>query len=77
MNDSLPLPLVFEFLVTAQQSEASMRCSLQGVYWLQVGEDMLMLKDTDRKQRVMEWPYKLLRRYGKDKVSMEQVNLFL
>ncbi|XP_026790426.2 docking protein 2 [Pangasianodon hypophthalmus] len=60
---------VFEFLVTVQQSEASVRCSLQGAYWLQVGEDMFMLKDTDSKQRVMEWPYKLLRRYGRDKTT--------
>ncbi|MCJ8730296.1 hypothetical protein PDJAM_G00182700 [Pangasius djambal] len=60
---------VFEFLVTVQQSEASVRCSLQGAYWLQVGEDTFMLKDTDSKQRVMEWPYKLLRRYGRDKTT--------
>lgn len=64
----MPLPSVFEFPVTVQQSEASVRCSLQGAYWLQVGEDTLMLKNTESKQKVMEWPYKLLRRYGGDKV---------
>lgn len=69
---SLPLSSVSEFPVTVQQSEASVRCSLQGAYWLQVGEDMLVLKDIDSKQRVLEWPYKLLRRYGRDKVSKEQ-----
>lgn len=68
---------MFEFPVTLQQSEASVRCSLQGAYWLQVGEDMLILKDTDSKQRVMEWPYKLLRRYGKDKVRKKQADVFL
>ncbi|KAF5900672.1 docking protein 2-like, partial [Clarias magur] len=60
---------VFEFLVTVQQSEASVRCSLQGLYWLQVGEETFMLKDTESKHGVMEWPYKLLRRYGRDKVT--------
>ncbi|KAI5107780.1 docking protein 2 [Silurus meridionalis] len=60
---------VFEFLVTVEQSEASVRCSLQGVYCLQVGEEMLMLKDTDSKKKVMEWPYKLLRRYGRDNIT--------
>ncbi|XP_017318395.1 docking protein 2 [Ictalurus punctatus] len=60
---------VFEFPVTVQQTEASVRCNLQGTYWLQIGEDMLMLKGTDSKQRVMEWPYKLLRRYGGDKMT--------
>ncbi|KAG7333799.1 hypothetical protein KOW79_002206 [Hemibagrus wyckioides] len=61
---------VFEFPVTVQQSEASLRCSLQGAYCLQVGEDMLILKDTDSKQRVMSWPYKLLRRFGRDKITL-------
>ncbi|XP_027001598.2 docking protein 1 [Tachysurus fulvidraco] len=60
---------VFDFPVTVQPSEASVRCSLLGAYWLQVGEDMLILKDTDSKQRVMAWPYKLLRRYGRDKIT--------
>lgn len=64
----MPLPSVFEFPVIVQQAEASVRCRLQGAYWLQVGKDMLILKDTESKQRVMEWPYKLLRRYGGDKV---------
>lgn len=74
LNINFLLPSVFEFLVTVQQSEASVRCNLQGLYWLQVGEEMFMLKDTESKHGVMEWPYKLLRRYGRDKVSKEQVD---
>ncbi|XP_066536051.1 docking protein 1 [Hoplias malabaricus] len=58
---------VFEFWVTVQQSEASVRCGLKGSYWLQVGENSLIIKDNETRQRVMEWPYKLLRRYGRDK----------
>ncbi|XP_036430928.1 docking protein 2 [Colossoma macropomum] len=58
---------VFEFWVTVQQLEASARCGLKGAYWLQAGEDALILKDKESRQSIMEWPYKLLRRYGRDK----------
>ncbi|KAI4884923.1 hypothetical protein NFI96_013212, partial [Prochilodus magdalenae] len=58
---------VFEFRVTLQQSEASMRCCLMGAYWLQAGEETLILKDIESRLSIMEWPYKLLRRYGGDK----------
>uniref|UniRef100_A0A671RWQ1 Docking protein 2-like n=1 Tax=Sinocyclocheilus anshuiensis TaxID=1608454 RepID=A0A671RWQ1_9TELE len=49
-------------------NEASVRCGLKGQYWLQAGEDMLVLQDLETRRTVMEWPYKLLRRYGRDKM---------
>ncbi|KAG9275641.1 docking protein 2-like [Astyanax mexicanus] len=58
---------VFDFWVTLQQSEAAVRCGLQGAYWLQTGEESLIIQDTESRQRVIEWQYKLLRRYGGDK----------
>ncbi|XP_026856235.2 docking protein 3 [Electrophorus electricus] len=61
---------VFEFRVTVQQSEASARCGLWGEFWLQPSEDSLVLKDVDSRQVIMGWPYKLLRRYGRDKVML-------
>ncbi|KAK1791907.1 hypothetical protein P4O66_013883, partial [Electrophorus voltai] len=61
---------VFEFRVTVQQSEASARCGLWGEFWLQPSEDSLVLKDIDSRQVIMGWPYKLLRRYGRDKVML-------
>lgn len=57
------------------QNEASVRCGLKGQYWLQAGEDMLVLQDLETRRTVMEWPYKLLRRYGRDKVSRKILNV--
>lgn len=50
-------------------NEAATRCGLQGAYWLQVGTEALRLKDIKTKNIFREWPYKLLRRYGTDKVN--------
>lgn len=60
---------VAEFQVVVQMSEAATRCNLQGSYWLQVDSEEMRLKDVWKKNVVREWPYKLLRRYGADKVS--------
>ncbi|XP_016375531.1 docking protein 2-like [Sinocyclocheilus rhinocerous] len=57
-----------DFKVVVLQNEASVRCGLKGQYWLQAGEDMLVLQDLETRRTVMEWPYKLLRRYGRDKM---------
>eukprot|EP00066_Takifugu_rubripes_P006983 XP_003972160.1 PREDICTED: docking protein 3-like isoform X1 [Takifugu rubripes] len=56
-----------EFLVSVQKTDAATRCDLQGAYWLQVGLEALLLRDTQKKSVVREWPYEMLRRYGKDK----------
>lgn len=60
---------VSEFLVVVQKTDAATRCDLQGAYWLQVGQEALLLKETQKKSVVREWPYEMLRRYGKDKVN--------
>ncbi|XP_030291353.1 docking protein 1 isoform X3 [Sparus aurata] len=44
--------------------------TFQGSYWLQVGPESLLLKDIQKKNIVREWPYELLRRYGKDKLAL-------
>ncbi|XP_059407590.1 docking protein 2-like [Carassius carassius] len=56
------------FKVVVLQNEVSVRCGLRGQYWLQVGEDRLVLQDLETRRTVMEWPHKLLRRYGRDKM---------
>ncbi|XP_072319703.1 docking protein 1-like isoform X2 [Eucyclogobius newberryi] len=58
-----------DFRVTLQKTDAAARCGLQGTYWLKVDREALLLKDT-LMITVQEWPYELLRRYGKDKVSL-------
>lgn len=59
---------VNEFLVTVQRTEASERCGLSGNYWLRANMDNLILKDPKTKKDLLIWPYKLLRRYGRDRV---------
>ncbi|XP_076150976.1 docking protein 3-like [Alosa pseudoharengus] len=57
-----------EFRVNVQTTEASARCGLKGAYWLQAGAECLLLKDLESHRTVLEWPYNLLRRYGRDKL---------
>ncbi|XP_068129716.1 docking protein 1 isoform X2 [Hyperolius riggenbachi] len=59
---------VSEFWVTAQRTEAAERCSLRGSYILRAESDCLILKDATTKENLYSWPYKLLRRYGRDRV---------
>ncbi|CAN9510044.1 unnamed protein product [Ophioblennius macclurei] len=59
---------VADFWTVIQRTEAATRCGLQGAYWLEVGQEALKLKEPQKKNLVQEWPYELLRRYGKDKL---------
>lgn len=68
---------VLEFQVSVLQAEVPELCALQGSYRLLVDEEKLILRDTDSRHKVAEWPYKLLRRYGCDKVRKEPVGSLL
>ncbi|XP_077357230.1 docking protein 1b [Festucalex cinctus] len=57
-----------EFWVSVQRTEASDRCRLSGNYWLKAESNVLILKEPKTKRNVFVWPYKLLRRYGRDRV---------
>ncbi|XP_068583244.1 docking protein 1-like [Cebidichthys violaceus] len=59
-----------EFWVTVQRTDAATRCGLKGSYWLQVGREALLLRETQKKNIASEWSYELLRRYGKDKLGI-------
>ncbi|XP_028855167.1 docking protein 1b isoform X2 [Denticeps clupeoides] len=59
---------VNEFWVTVQRTEASERCGLLGSYCLKADRDSLIIKEAKSKKDVLVWPYKLLRRYGRDRV---------
>ncbi|KAM8808518.1 docking protein 1 [Eudromia elegans] len=56
------------FWVTVQRTEAAERCELRGAYVLKAERDSLVLKDPQTKETLYVWPYRLLRRYGRDKV---------
>ncbi|XP_078056041.1 docking protein 1b [Mustelus asterias] len=59
---------VNEFWVNVQKTEAAERCNLHGTYTLKADKENLLLKDAKTNQVLFNWPYKLLRRYGRDKV---------
>ncbi|NWU90252.1 DOK1 protein, partial [Upupa epops] len=56
------------FWVTVQRTEAAERCELRGSYVLKAERDSLILKDPQTNEILYVWPYRLLRRYGRDKV---------
>uniref|UniRef100_A0A8C8E8L3 Docking protein 1 n=1 Tax=Otus sunia TaxID=257818 RepID=A0A8C8E8L3_9STRI len=56
------------FWVTVQRTEAAERCELRGAYVLKAERDSLVLKDPQTNEILYVWPYRLLRRYGRDKV---------
>ncbi|NXX18315.1 DOK1 protein, partial [Podargus strigoides] len=56
------------FWVTVQRTEAAERCELHGAYVLKAERDGLILKDPRTNEILYVWPYRLLRRYGRDKV---------
>ncbi|XP_069712823.1 docking protein 1 [Phaenicophaeus curvirostris] len=56
------------FWVTVQRTEAAERCELRGTYVLKAERDSLILKDPRTNEILYVWPYRLLRRYGRDKV---------
>ena len=58
------------FWVTVQRTEAAERCELRGAYVLKAERDSLVLKDPRTNEILYVWPYRLLRRYGRDKVGV-------
>ncbi|XP_059804455.1 docking protein 2-like [Hypanus sabinus] len=60
---------VTEFRVTVRKTEAAERCHLQGMFLLAVEEDSLELKDLKSGEVLYTWPYRFLRRFGRDKVT--------
>ncbi|NXF71112.1 DOK1 protein, partial [Sclerurus mexicanus] len=56
------------FWVTVQRTEAAERCELRGTYVLKAERDSLILKEPQTNEILYVWPYRLLRRYGRDKV---------
>lgn len=66
---SIPVPTVNAFWVTVQRTEAAERCELRGAYVLKAERDSLILKDPRTNEILYVWPYRLLRRYGRDKVG--------
>uniref|UniRef100_A0A8C4VA71 Docking protein 2 n=1 Tax=Falco tinnunculus TaxID=100819 RepID=A0A8C4VA71_FALTI len=55
--------------VTVRATESSERCRLWGRYILRAGEDALELQNFQTLEILYSWPYRFLRRFGRDKVT--------
>lgn len=56
--------------MTVRATEASERCRLRGSYTLRTGEGALELwGGPEAGTQLYNWPYRFLRRFGRDKVS--------
>lgn len=59
-----------EYSVTMRPTEASERCGLRGSYTLRTGVSALELwGGPEPGTQLYDWPYRFLRRFGRDKVS--------
>ncbi|KAG1931008.1 docking protein [Pimephales promelas] len=58
-----------DFKVTVRRTEASERCSLKGVVLLRTDSDSLLLKEPKTGEVLYAWPYRFLRRFGRDKAT--------
>ncbi|XP_055975110.1 docking protein 2 [Sorex fumeus] len=59
-----------EFAVTVRPTKASERCRLRGSYTLRAGQGGLELwRGPEPGTLLYNWPYRLLRRFGRDKVT--------
>lgn len=58
-----------EFSVIIRATESSERCNLWGSFLLRATDDALELQDDETGSVLYTWPYKLLRRFGRDKVT--------
>ncbi|XP_038602799.1 docking protein 2 [Tachyglossus aculeatus] len=59
-----------EFAVKVRQTDASERCRLRGSYVLRAGDSALELRrGSELGNQLYTWPYRFLRRFGRDKVT--------
>ncbi|XP_054252670.1 docking protein 2 [Indicator indicator] len=57
------------FEVTVRATESSERCQLWGQFLLRAGEEALELQHFQTLEVLYSWPYRFLRRFGRDKVT--------
>ncbi|NXC05585.1 DOK2 protein, partial [Orthonyx spaldingii] len=57
------------FEVTVRVTQSSQRCRLRGRCVLRAGEEALELRHPQSQELLFSWPYRFLRRFGRDKVT--------
>ncbi|NXM45674.1 DOK2 protein, partial [Gymnorhina tibicen] len=66
-RDKAGLEQAFE--VTVRATPSSQRCRLRGRCVLRAGEEALELRQLQSQELLYSWPYRFLRRFGRDKVT--------
>ncbi|NXM73958.1 DOK2 protein, partial [Serilophus lunatus] len=61
------------FEVTVRVTQSSQRCRLRGRCILRAGEEALELRHFQTSEILYVWPYRFLRRFGRDKVGNDPV----
>ncbi|XP_061117559.1 docking protein 2 [Conger conger] len=60
---------VKDFRVVVRKTEASERCQIRGSFFLRADSDSLILMDPKSGEVLFTWPYRFLRRFGRDKIT--------
>ncbi|KAG9270560.1 docking protein 2 [Astyanax mexicanus] len=58
-----------DFKVSMRRTDAAERCGLRGQYLLRTDFDSLLLKEPKIGEVLFTWPYRYLRRFGRDKTT--------
>ncbi|KAG5280570.1 hypothetical protein AALO_G00061640 [Alosa alosa] len=58
-----------DFKVCARRSEIADKCGLKGCYLMRTDRESLLLKDPRTGEVLYSWPYRFLRRFGRDKMT--------
>ncbi|XP_076859480.1 docking protein 2 isoform X2 [Brachyhypopomus gauderio] len=58
-----------DFKVAMRRTDAAERCNLRGYYLLRTDFDSLLLKEPKSGEVLFTWPYRYLRRFGRDKMT--------
>ncbi|KAI4882849.1 hypothetical protein NFI96_022072 [Prochilodus magdalenae] len=58
-----------DFKVSMRRTDAAERCGLRGHYLLRTDFDSLLLKEPKTGEVLYTWPYRYLRRFGRDKAT--------
>ncbi|XP_063050809.1 uncharacterized protein dok2 isoform X2 [Engraulis encrasicolus] len=58
-----------DFKVCARRSEVAEKCGLKGQYLMRTDYESLLLKDPRTGEVLFRWPYRFLRRFGRDRVT--------
>ncbi|KAL2092301.1 hypothetical protein ACEWY4_012099 [Coilia grayii] len=58
-----------DFKVCARRSEVAEKCGLKGYYLMRTDYESLLLKDPRTGEVLYRWPYRFLRRFGRDRMT--------